>query len=464
MKRRNFGMMAGGTAAVLSAGVPKAARAATVTAEQAATLKTTLTPMGAERAGNADGSIPAWTGGLTEVAAGWTEGMPQPDYFASDAALLTINASNVSQYNDMLPVGVVNMINKHSDFYVKVYPTHRTASAPQWVYDNTAQNAVNAKLDPRGGRFGFSGAYGGVPFPILDSDPAVAGPQVIWNHLTRWDGPDSKFAVSAYIISGGNISLGGFYWLHYHYPYYDPKGSVATFNGWFEYIHLDYIAPPVLVGQVLMEWSPTNALVSPSQAWELLNGQGRVRKAPELTYDTPTATGGGITSYDESYGFYGSPDRYNWTYLGKKEMYIPYNNNALANSDPNKSIGPEFIDPAVCRFEKHRVHVIDAVLAPGARHVIPHRRFYVDEDNWHIAAVDEYDAAGNYIKLELDYNINVPNAPGTLFLNSAIYNLQTGQYTMGTGAFCNAQYPGYIFGRQDPKLFNPQDIAAQGQY
>jgi len=463
MKRRTFGIMAGGTAAALAAGLPKPARA-TVTADQAATLKTTLTPFGAEKAGNADGSIPAWTGGLTETAPGWTEGTQQPDYFASDAPLLTINAGNVAQYADMLPVGVVNMINKHSDFYVRVYPTHRTAAAPQWVYDNTYQNATSAQLDPRGGRFGFHGAYGGIAFPILDPDPAIAGPQAIWNHLTRWDGANYKFVVSAYIISGGNISLGGLYWLKYHYPYYDQSGSLANFNGWYEYIHLDYIAPPVLVGQVLMEWSPTNALDSPSQAWELLNGQGRVRKAPELTYDTPTATGGGITNYDESYGFYGSPDRYNWTYVGKKEMYIPYNNNALANSDPNKVIGPEFIDSSVCRFEKHHVHIVDAVLAPGERHTIPHRRVYIDEDNWHIAAVDEYDANGNYVKLCLEFNTNAPNLPGTVFLNSVVYNLQTNQYTVGTGAFFNPQYPGIEFGPQDPKLFNPQDIAAQGQY
>ena len=145
-------------------------------------------------------------------------------------------------------------------------------------------------------------------------------------------------------------------------------------------------------------------------------------------------------------------------------MYIPNNNKSLANSDPNKVIGPEFIDSSVCRFEKHRVHIVDAVLAPGERHTIPHRRVYIDEDNWNIAAVDEYDANGNYVKLCLEFNTNAPNLPGTVFLNSVVYNLQTNQYTVGTGAFFNPQYPGIEFGPQDPKLFNPQDIAAQGQY
>ncbi len=463
MKRRTFGIMAGGTAAAFAAGLPKAARA-TVTAGQAAALKTTLTPFGAERAGNADGSIPAWTGGLTECAPGWTVGTQQPDYFASDAPVLTIDASNVSQHADMLPVGLVNMINKYPGFYVRVYPTHRTASAPQWVYDNTFNNATTAQLDPRGGRFGFSGAYGGIAFPILDPDPAIAGPQVIWNHLTRWDGSDFKVAFSAYVVAGGNVSLSGLFWQTYHYPYYQQNGSLATFDGWYQQVRFEYIAPPVLVGQVEVEWAPTNALNTPTQAWQLLSGQGRVRKAPELTYDTPTNVGGGVANFDEPYGFFGSPDRYNWTYLGKKEMYIPYNNNALANSDPNKTIGPEFLDPAVCRFEKHRVHVVDAVLAPGERHSIPHRRFYIDEDNWHVTAVDDYDAGGKYLKFCLQFNTNQPNMPGTLFLGSVDYNLQTNQYALGPAAFFNQHYPGYFIVEHDPKLFNPEDIAAQAQF
>ncbi len=463
MKRRNFGMIAGGAAAALAAGLPKAARA-TVTADQAAALKTTLTPFGGERSGNADGSIPAWNGGLTEAAAGWTEGMPQPDYFASDAPLLTINASNVSEHADMLPVGLVNMIKKYAAFYVRIYPTHRTAAAPQWVYDNTFQNATTAQLDPRGGRFGFTGAYGGIAFPILDSDPAIAGPQAIWNHLTRWDGSDYKAHDFVFIISGGNISLGSENWISFTYPYYQQSGSLATFDGWYSKIRLDYLAPPVVVGQVLVGWQPTNALNQPAEGWELLTGQGRVRKAPELQYDTPTPNQGGITNYDELYGFYGMPDRYNWTYIGKKEMYIPYNNNAFAHADPTKVVGPEFVDPSVCRFEKHRVHVLDAMLAPGERHPIPHRRFYIDEDNWHVAAVDEYDAGGNYLKLCVEFNTNQPGLPGTVFLNSASYNLQTDQYTVGAGPFFTGQDAGIVYGRLDPRLFNAQDIAAQGQF
>jgi len=41
---------------------------AAVDASQAARLGQDLTPLGAERAGNAEGTIPAWTGGVTPPA------------------------------------------------------------------------------------------------------------------------------------------------------------------------------------------------------------------------------------------------------------------------------------------------------------------------------------------------------------------------------------------------------------
>ena len=46
---------------------------AAVSADEAAKLGTTLTPIGAEKAGNADGSIPEWTGGLATNAAAVSE-------------------------------------------------------------------------------------------------------------------------------------------------------------------------------------------------------------------------------------------------------------------------------------------------------------------------------------------------------------------------------------------------------
>ncbi len=61
-------------------------------------LETTLTPLGAERAGNADGSIPAWTGGLTTVPPGFKAGGRRPDLFPAQKPLFSITGKNVDQY------------------------------------------------------------------------------------------------------------------------------------------------------------------------------------------------------------------------------------------------------------------------------------------------------------------------------------------------------------------------------
>ncbi len=462
MKRRHFALMASCGVAAVNIGAPELARAG-VPASRAALLNTTLTPFGSERAGNADGSIPDWTGGLTQTPPGWTE-KQQPDYFADDALVLTIDSRNVAQFSDQLCDGLVRMINKYNGFHIQVYPTHRTAAAPDWVYKNIFNNALNSSLDPRGGRFGFLNAYGGIPFPILDSDPDVAGVQAIWNHLLSWHGIYRSNPYYVYTVDNGSVALGAYAIDHVSYPYYSPRGSVADFDGWYSKIYIDFQGPPVLVGQVLSSWSSSDPLNRPDQAWELLNGQGRVRKAPELTYDTPQSSTAGITNYDEVDGFYGSPDRYNWRYLGKREMFVPYNNNRLPYSDPRGIMGPRFIDPDVVRYEKHRVLVVDATLAPGERHTIPHRRFYLDEDTWNITYVDEYDAAGNYLKMCYVPKFNLPTAPVTVACNLVMHNLQTDQYSMGPGAFFNAAMPSYSLNSINPQMFNPQNIAASSQY
>ena len=69
---------------------------AMVSAQEAAALKSTLTPFGAERAGNKDGSIPAWTGGHTLMPPNYKSGDPPPELFAADKPLLKIEIGRAS--------------------------------------------------------------------------------------------------------------------------------------------------------------------------------------------------------------------------------------------------------------------------------------------------------------------------------------------------------------------------------
>jgi hypothetical protein len=146
-------------------------------------------------------------------------------------------------------------------------------------------------------------------------------------------------------------------------------------------------------------------------------------------------------------------------------MYVPYNNAKLVNSNPDDVIKAHFIDPSVVRYEKHRVWVVDATLAPGERHTVPHKRIYVDEDNWHITLVDEWDANGDFLKEIILYNLPIPSLPGTVQANCTAHNTQTGQLMVGNpGFFSSASSPGLIFEDNSLQIYNPQFLSASAAY
>jgi hypothetical protein len=162
---------------------------AAVSAEEAAKLKSELTPLGAEKAGNKDGSIPAWTGGHTTPIPGDKPGGRRGDPFKDEKPLFSITAQNMDQYAGKLTDGTKALLKKYPDFRVDVYKTHRTAAAPQWVYDNTFRNATKGRLDGDVAK----DVYGGVPFPIPKS-----GVEVLWNHSLRWRGTNWALPATQY--------------------------------------------------------------------------------------------------------------------------------------------------------------------------------------------------------------------------------------------------------------------------
>jgi hypothetical protein len=125
---------------------------AAVTADQAAKLKSTLTPMGAERAGNADKTIPPWEGGYTKVPANYKNGDARTDLFADEKPLFSITAKNLDAYKSKLSAGAQALLQKYPTYRIDVYPTHRTAAAvglQQFVHQCDARQAGRRR--PRGG-------------------------------------------------------------------------------------------------------------------------------------------------------------------------------------------------------------------------------------------------------------------------------------------------------------------------
>ena len=414
MKRRHFGLMATSGLAAAATLRPALAQAA----PDPTLLTTTLTPLGAERAGNADGSIPAWTGGMTEPSTGPVA----IEVFQDEQPLFTVDASNLAEHQDMVPVGIQWMI-KNVGFSLPVYPTHRTSAAPQYVYDNTALTVSRTQLNPNGGRLGFTGGYGGIPFPIIDTSAAqVAGAQLIWNHLVSWQGFSSTSFAPGYVMTGGQLVLSEGGTSHFRRPYYDPEGSLETFDGYFYKLHLYFSAPANFDGQEVIQWHTVNQEANPDITWELLNGQGRVRKAPDEQYDSPNAYFNGVYNQDENNAFSGNPSQYDWTYIGKQEMYIPYHCNSLAFTKAEKLFGPKVPDPQSIRWEKHRCWIVEATLHPGIRNVMSKRRYYLDEDSWVIATGESYGGDGGLARIYMQFSRAMPTIPATAPIGFLVYD------------------------------------------
>ena len=461
MKRRDFGLLAGTSLAAAAVVRPAHAQSATPDANL---LKTTLTPLGGERAGNADGSIPAWTGGLVSPPLP-PEQPVDVQLFEDEQPLYTVDASNMDQYADLLSEGTKAQIQRFG-LTLNVFQTHRTAAAPQYVYDNTYQNVTRAQLEPAGGRFGFTGAVGGIPFPIIDTaDPLTGGAQIIWNHLTFWGGYSTvtDFAPGLVVIGGRIILVAGTF-SRTIYPYYAPDVTPENFGGYYSKGHYYDKAPSSVMGQETLVWHTTNVNVHPDIVWSLLNGQGRVRKDPNQAFDAPNPESDGVANVDEAEGFYGNPEQYNWTYITKKEMLVPYNCNKLGFGNLEDILGPHFPKPEWVRWEKHRVWVVEATLAPGEHNVNVKRRFYMDEDTWFIMLGEGYDGNGNLWKAYVNYNQCIPSMPGVVDMATATYALMTGDYiingNMNYGAYKGTQY----LRPQNESYFDPEQMAAQASF
>jgi hypothetical protein len=307
-----------GAAALL--GAPLAVGA--VSPQDAARLGTELTPLGGEKAGNADGSIPAWNGGLKSPAdAGFPSYHPgdhHPDPYANDQPLFTITASNVAQYAAKLTEGHKALFKTYPDYKMLVYPTHRSAAAPDRVYEATKHNATTAKLVPGGN--GITGAIAGVPFPIPQS-----GLEVFWNHITRYRGVAAALQVGqAPMTAGGAYTLVNFK-EEFYFQYYEPGMTESALDNILLYFMQETTAPARLVGEVLLVQETLDQAKESRRAWIYNPGQRRVRRAPDVAFDNPGTNADNLRTADQFDMYNGSPQRYDWKLVGKKEIFVPYN-------------------------------------------------------------------------------------------------------------------------------------------
>lgn len=425
-----------------------------------AELGKSLTLFGAIQAGNAEGTIPAYTGGLTTPPAGHASGTGKlADPFADEKPLVRIDASNMAEYADQLSEGTKHLLQTRPDYYLNVYPTHRTTAYPQRVLDNTVRNATSGEcVTEKNGEALSSACRGGIPFPIPRT-----GHEVMWNKLVAYSPPmygdiinwivtgDGNQIVSSKLATYGDLE--GFY------------GDYRANTGAYKTYIANVTGPARKAGEAQGFEDFMDPLVNSRRAWGYTPGQRRIKMAPEYSYDTPHSQLGGALVYDEIFLFSGAMDRFEWKLVGMKEMLIPYNNYHTQFG----CVAPELfqdtsMNPECERWELHRVWVVESTLKPGSRHIYSKRTFYFDEDNKQGGMYDAWDQSGKLYRSGFGYSFQVyeegrigPNMP-----SFTIYDFNKNMFSM-TSAF-DPEGNGFRYlekGLSDNEL-QPSNIAGSG--
>jgi len=398
---------------------------AAVSPEEAAQLGTSLTPLGAQKEANADGSIPAWEGGLPTDAAAVTNGF-LADPFASEQPLFVITAANAEQYKDKLSPGQLAMFKRYAATYkIPVYPSHRSAAVPQALYEAAKKSALSTQpVDNGNGLANFADSHY-YAFPIPKS-----GVEVLWNHITRYRGGNAR----RLIVQATPQANGSFSTVHFEdevaFPADMAELDQEKASNILLYFKQKVTAPARLAGNVLLVHETIDQVKEPRLAWLYNAGQRRVRRAPQVAYDGPGTASDGMRTTDNFDMFSGAPDRYEWKLVGKKEMYIPYNSYRLDSTKLKYAdiLKPGHVNQDLARYELHRVWEVLATLKPGERHIYAKRHLFFDEDSWQVALADHYDGRGQLWRVaeghaEQHYQRQVP-----VYSLEALYDIISGRY------------------------------------
>ncbi len=437
---------------------------AKVDESEALELGRSLTAIGADPSANSDGSIPGYGGKMYGLPAGLAyqgPGSPYPDPYSGDPIVHTIDSSNLDQYRDQLSPGQQAMFSTYPDsFQMHIYPTHREGQYSEVFYQKLRYNALNAEL--YNGEDGIRGFTGSVAFPIPKS-----GAEVIWN--SRTSGPNYTLAGTysdIAVFSNGSRSVRSSTIMS-EYPYANPNNSIGMEEDqlgiWAAHVLTTVHAPVRDKGTITSIFEPYDYVTNAREAWRYLPGSRRVRRAPTVGYDTPDGPGGFIT-VDDTLGFNGAMDRFNWTLLGKQELYVPFHNYQFDKPGLNydELLTPYHANPDYLRYEKRRVWVVEANLREGSRHIYGKRRFYIEEDSWNIVMTENYDGRGELWKFVLINSIYEFNVKGYVNRAMMFHELRAGGYI--TIRLVNDGDPlDYMVPAKGPAYYTPTNVRKLGR-
>lgn len=458
---------------LVAACAPSSAKVSPEEAAQLGITGTPLTPLGAIRAGNAEGTIPEWSGGITKPPAGYAVGGWYVDPYADDRVLFTIDASNYQQYEDKLSPGNIALMKKYPATYkMHVYPARRSASYPEWFYAGTISNASSAEFcSADTERCMQPAAHSpGIAFPI----PKTGG-QVMWNHSFYFAGKHHVFTGYGFnaFADGTYATVTKIDRVLYPYmmpPEERPKHPYFTrFGGAAFCFGQEDVDPPRSAGQI---FGGCNFYTNTDfDAYIYIPGQRRVRKAPEIGfYDSPGTGSDGLRTADQRFLFVmtGEKEWYDYSEPKRVELFQPYNSYQLASPehDLDDMVRPGHFNQDLVRYELHRNWALEARLKKGFRHLGPHRMVWIDEDSWSAAESVMWDVKDEIWRVGEAFMINYYEVPVTHQWGDSQVDLLSGRYAGINGFYNHAAKrggkPPDFLHPPDPAMFTPAGLRKAG--
>ena len=337
---------------------------------------------------------------------------------------------------------------------MNVYPTHRSASFPNWVYDAVKANAHSAVVVLEG-KGSVRGSRIGSPFPRPRS-----GVEVVWNHNLRFRGVRIQRSEGVAAVTRGGSYRVVLSEQDFGFPYAVPRpGPFAKKHPNLLFvIKSKVVAPALRSGNAVLAVEPIDQTRDPRKVWIYSRNLRRVFRQPYFAYDNPALNSDGLRTVDEFGLFNGPPDRYDWSLRGKREIYLPYNAYRLHGADVGHAeiVGERHINPELTRYELHRVWVVEGRLRKGQHHIYSRRVFYVDEDSWQIALAENYDEDGKLWRFAEAHALNYYEVPVLWTTLEVFYDLQQRRYLVNG---LDNDRNSYRFSETaDPREFSPQAL------
>ena len=330
----------------------------------------------------------------------------------------TIDASNYNQYTDKLSPGQLTMFASYPDtFKMHVYDTGADCEVPSHIKSISQSNGTMIN-DNEGLELPNAGQ---IPFP----NPTEAQ-HFMWNMRLNSSLVSSVFrvATSANVQADGSIIVGQ-QETNIVFPRNPKTVSQYADKNIYAMFMQKNLGPPRSAGTTTLVHDFIDSYMQPRKAWQYNPATRRVRRAPDITYDTVLLAGGGIVVVDQYGGFNGAQDKYDWSYEGKQTMVVPMNNNDLADNALETTHSQFHLNPDFVRYEERDVHVVHGQLRPGQRHLYASRTFYImDDDFYGLSVMDAYDENGDMLRHQ--FNTIMTGIGGT---GSNECNLQ-GEYTV----------------------------------